>query len=131
MKKLVPTLNIVCEGTKLVCGEAVDADKLPAGSVESMLRLGQLVTPEDYEASVGDEPSEPGEPQEGNEPDDPPGEALVADLDVSEQIKAALAAANLTTVAELVAFGKENKTLTVIDGIGDASEKQIQAALLK
>lgn len=53
----------------------------------------------------------------------------VSSLELDEQIKERLTAANLHTVGDVIDYGADNEGLTSIEGIGKSSEKKIQAAI--
>jgi hypothetical protein len=53
----------------------------------------------------------------------------VEDLDVDPRVHAALRAANLTNVQQVLEYGRANDGLQTIEGVGEASERQIQEAI--
>ena len=88
---------------------------VPAGSLESMLRLRQIG--ETPPGTVTVEP--PGDPRQ----------AAIGELDISDKAKQALLAAGLNTVADVLAYGEQNAGLTEIEGVGEATEESIKAAI--
>jgi hypothetical protein len=125
MKKIA-ALNIVVDGLPLTCGVEVDTDLLPAGCVDSMLRLGQLVDPDDW---IEEHPEAVAAEVETVEEEMNVLDTATEDLQLGNSAKAALIAAGLVTVRKILEYGSEHETLTTISGIGTASEKQIQQAL--
>lgn len=126
MPKMISTSAVVVDGSlKLDVGQEIDTAELPAGSVESMIRVGQLVPPEEW--------SEPQEVEDGD-PDPPADDWLdtkVADSNLSKAIKEALATAGLDDARSIIAFAAANGgSLVAVDGIAEASEKHVQEWLL-
>lgn len=127
-RTMICTINVTVprgeDSIALIRGEEVDIDTLPTGCVESMARLGQLV-------EVSDWTPDPVDSVPVSEPDDWK-QTPVAELAVSDAIKAALGEAQLATAADVLAYGAENAgDLTKINGIGEASAKAVKAAIEK
>jgi len=109
---------------------------VPASTLEGMIRVGSAVPAEDY---LADEVEYSGEPEEEGSPesDESPAPAAdwkqtpVVDLDLPEGVIADLVGAGLETVVTVLEFAAANNGLTSIDGIGDASEAKVQAAIQK
>ena len=119
-QKLVATLNITVDGTPLTMGDEVDTSQLPAGSVESMVRLRQLVQPEEFVA----------EPEPEPEPDkwqDVP----VTAIGLPDEVSSSLVKSGLQSVRAVLVYGAKHETLTSIEGVDEEAEKAIQAAITK
>lgn len=123
--KMIATLSIVVDGQLIAHGAEVETDNLPAGCVDSMLRLGQLVDPDSVAAEIAVVEAEvEGEPELIDPLDTP-----VASLQVAQNIREALSSVGLATVRSVLEYGREHETLTKISGIGKSSEKAIQEAI--
>jgi hypothetical protein len=126
MSKMIATQLITVDGfAQLQAGQAVDTDQLPQGCVKSMVRLKQLVDPEDWEAMI--------EPNEVPVVDESPVDWLetsVDELDLPANVVEALVTAELLTIKGVLAYGQEHGSLDELDGIGPASEKKIQEAIV-
>lgn len=125
-KEMLAAVNIVVDlgdsQQALTRGEVVDVNKLPAGAVVSMTRLGQLVDADTVLV----------EPEAESEEKDEAGDKLLTTVDQlgldADQV-AALTSADLSTVADVLEFGKAHNGLQSIDGIGAKTEAKIQAAI--
>jgi hypothetical protein len=93
---------------------------VPEGTLTSMLNLKQAVDELPAVKSVID-------PDEATPSDWRQTE--IASLDINKNAKAAFAEAGLVTVADGIKYGTENEGLQSINGIGEASEKEFQAAV--
>jgi hypothetical protein len=135
----VATLNITVEGVPVKYGQVVETDNLPAGCVESMRRLGQLVDPDEFVVEHGDQLREADDVAAGADQaadDAPEGDAWlgtpIADLKLPEAAADAIAAAGLATVGDLVAYGADNgDSLQQIEGIGPKFEKLIRESIVE
>lgn len=94
-------------------GDLVDLDEIPHGSRESLLAQQWLAPPA------------PSEEEQATDWQATP----IVDLGLDGKVVEALAAASLTTVADVIRYGAENGDLQTIAGIGQASEVKIQAAI--
>jgi len=57
-------------------------------------------------------------------------ETSVDELDLPANVVEALVAAELLTIKSVLAYGREHGSLAELDGIGPASEKKIQEAIV-
>lgn len=95
-------------------------DDIPAGTLETMLRLGQAVPEsqfEELEATADEDPVSDWQ------------STPVDEMGLSSAAVEALSTAGLQNAGELAAFGAENNGLSSIKGIGEATEKEIQESL--
>jgi hypothetical protein len=92
------------------------------------------MTPEALKAASG-EPPEPGILEEGTgavpggASRGPVGSTKVADLNLDPRVARALQDGGLNTVDDVMRYGTDNDGLQTIEGIGEASERQIQTAI--
>lgn len=101
---------------------------VPAGSLDSMIRLRQAVD----ELPPEEEPVPA--PRQVEQAPAPPmawDQTRIADLDVSNAIKKSMAGGGFSTVAEAIEFGAKHGGLQSIDGMTEAKEKAFQAAVEK
>jgi len=125
MPKKCFTLAITVDGEPYEVGQEVEIDSLPAGCVKSLLRLQQLVDPEVWAAMNA--------PREVPVVVESPVDWLetsVDELDLPANVVEALVAAELLTIKSVLAYGREHGSLAELDGIGPASEKKIQEAIV-
>lgn len=111
---------------ELVRGDS--CDEVVPSTLETMVRLGQAVTAEEFEAlEVTVEPDEGGSEGDGQSTDwiNTP----VGKLDLSPNAFKALNAAQLHTVEDVLEFGSEHGDLMSIDGIAEAIDKEVQEAI--
>lgn len=129
---------LFCRGDERV--EVFEGQPCPAisdGRLAPMLRLGWVVPTAEYEADPHSEPDtpEPTDEPETAEPSEPKAgdwkQTPVDQLGLSDEITQRLLAAELVVVADVLAYGAANKSLTKLKGIGEASEKAIQQAIGK
>lgn len=125
MAKYIATLNILVDlgesHLELSRGQKVDEKEIPAGSLDTMLRLGQLVKPEAYVDL----------PPKSEGPDTSSDKKLtpIDKLGLDDKIVKTLAAAKLTTVAEVLAYGSTKGNLLGVKGIDEPTEDAIQKAI--
>jgi len=93
---------------------------VPDGTLTSMLNLKQAV--DDFPPVETVIKPADGTPSDWRQTE-------IASLDISRNAKAAFAEAELVTVADAIKYGTENDGLQSINGIGEASEKEFQAAV--
>lgn len=130
-KKLIATKAILVDvgdgHVALEPGQEVDPDSLPAGAVEAMVRLNELVDPGflEEQAKAQEEAAAATHEKAASDKLSTP----VGELGLEDRVVTALGAAGLATVDDVLKFGKANKGLQKIDGIGEASEKEIKAAV--
>lgn len=104
---------------------------IPADMLEGMIRVGSAVPADDYFVDEVEEPVEQQEPEPDTAPAADWKQTPVADLDLPEGVAADLLNAGLTTVVGVLEYAAANDGLTSINGIGEASEAKIQAAIQK
>lgn len=112
--------------------EVIQGEECPPlgdGRLVKMLQLGWVVPAEEYQAHPA--PVEPEDDEVEDKEHVDWKNNPIADLDVETRIHDVLAKAGITTVGALLAYGAEHGTLTKIDGIGEASEKSLQEAIVK
>lgn len=91
-------------------------------NLQSMIHLKQAISAEAFDELYPPISESPPEPTDWRQ-------TKVADLAVAAQVVAALTAANLATVADVLVYGDTHKGLTSISGIGEASETAIKDAI--
>lgn len=101
-------------------------DQVPEGSLEPMLRLGQIVDAEEYLEDASEEAGDVETP-----PAESWGDTPVTELSVSGNAEKALLEKGLGTARAVVEYAAANDGLQSIDGIGAASEKEITAAIAR
>ena len=130
MAILIPTVNILVpldvDHLQLERGTPVDSDQIPAGSLQRMLDLGQLVADVDFVPDAAD--AESGESGDGGKPGAWQNLPVTV-LDAPDAAKKALVEAGLTTVGQVIEFGDANDGLTSLSGIGDSSEAAVLKAI--
>ena len=125
----IPCIRIDCgdHHKKLIRGDSCDG--VPAGTLEVMLRLKQAVPESEYEAM---EPTIDPEIEPESEPESPDWTAIgLGGMGLSASTFKTLNAAGLHTAGDILEYGSKNDGLTSINGVGDSTEKEIQAALEK
>lgn len=98
-----------------------DVSNVRPDQLASMVRLHQAV---EFEPPVVETIAPVVEPADWKQ-------TPVASLDVSAHVQGVFAAAGLTTVADVLAYGAANGTLTKLSGLGAASEAAVQRAIEK
>lgn len=99
---------------------------IPGGSLDSMVRLGQAVSAEEFTAPVTVAASTP-----VIEQPKPWTATSVDELELPKSVKAALAKAGFSTVADVLAHGSQFGSLLSLDGMTEAKEEAVQKAILK
>lgn len=129
----IQSIQVTRAGEKKVYRRGELLDDVRPSILEQMVRVGQAVPDSDYSEAPPELVKEPLQEQPETHPESPLHwqTTLVADLELSDQVKTALANAGLNTVADILAFGEAHETLVKINGIGEASEKAVQAAIEK
>lgn len=132
MEKKEPKLFLNCGALRVDRGDHHDeyqrGDELkdvPIGTLETMIRLGQAIREDEFEADTFESEDS------GNEEGSGWKDTLVSELGLPETIVSALTDESITTVAGILEYGSDNETLTEINGIGQASEQAIQDAIQK
>jgi hypothetical protein len=93
---------------------------VPDGTLTSMLNLKQAVTElPPVETVITTDHAPPSDWRQ----------TTIESLDINKNAKAAFAEAELVTVGDAIKFGVENDGLQSINGIGEASEREFQAAV--
>lgn len=120
--------DLTVDGTPFTAGTEVETDDLPAGSVDSLLRLGQLIEPEDWLPVCDDSAETMGSEREGEQVGDWR-DRPVSDLSLPARIEQDLESAKLETIRDVIDYGSKEGTLTSIEGIGESSEEKIKRAI--
>jgi hypothetical protein len=106
---------------------------VPAGNLESMIRLGQAVTeppePIDHETAPSAAAPDAGNHSTGAGAAPSWHAASVAEIGLDAETVRLLTTAGLATVGDVLRDGAANGSLTRHKGIGEAREKQIQQAI--
>lgn len=129
----IKSIQVTRAGEKKVYRRGELLDDVRPSILEQMVRVGQAVPDADYSEAPPELVKEPLQERSETQPESPLHwqTTLVANLELSDHVKTALANAGLNTVADILAFGEAHETLVKINGIGESSEKAVQAAIEK
>ena len=105
---------------ELIRGDSCES--VPEDTLDTMIRLGQAVPSEELE---------PDEAMEEPEVATDWQQTMVSDMGLPERVVHAVEVAGLETVRDVLQFGAEHGDLTDLQGIGEASDRQIKEAIQK
>lgn len=143
------TVPLAKGALEIVAGDEVQIDRIPTGSLESMARLGQLVERSEWERQQAEAeaqrrksakvspPAPAADPPAGSGEEGSAGDAEITDwkqaavstLALKPEVVKVLADNGLATIEQVLTYARDNEGLTKLNGVGEATEKVIEAAI--